>query len=87
EERESRTEQSTWQDRFKKWLKHLWAQFQQGFKYFWHRYQLTRWVIVVFLSLFLVASTYLTFVAKTADVKNLENRLQRPTMIYDRKNQ
>lgn len=73
--------------RIKAWLKHLWQQFRQSFKAFWHRYQLTRWIIVLLLALFFVASTYLTIVAKTADVKNLENRLQRPTMIYDRKNQ
>lgn len=80
-------EQSTVGQRFKRWLKRLWRQFRQSFKAFWHRYQLTRWIIVIILGFFLIASTYLTFVAKTADVKNLENRLQRPTMIYDRKNQ
>lgn len=80
-------EQSTVGQRFKTWLKCLWHQFRQSFKAFWHRYQLTRWIIVIILGVFLIASTYLTFVAKTADVKNLENRLQRPTMIYDRKNQ
>lgn len=80
-------EQATVWQRLRTWLKHLWHQFRQSFKAFWHRYQLTRWIIVLFLGLFLVTSTYLTFVAKTADVKNLENRLQRPTMIYDRKNQ
>lgn len=80
-------EQSTVGQRFKTWLKRLWHQFRQSFKAFWHRYQLTRWIIVIILGFFLIASTYLTFVAKTADVKNLENRLQRPTMIYDRKNQ
>lgn len=80
-------EQSTVGQRFKTWLKRLWHQFRQSFKAFWHRYQLTRWIIVIILGVFLIASTYLTFVAKTADVKNLENRLQRPTMIYDRKNQ
>ncbi len=31
-----------------------------------------------------MASIYLTFVAKTADVKNLQSRLEKPTMIYDR---
>lgn len=80
-------EQVTFWQRLKTWLNHLWQQFRQSFKTFWRRYQLTRWIIVILLGLFLIASTYLTFVAKTADVKNLENRLQQPTMIYDRKNQ
>lgn len=34
--------------------------------------------------MFLITSIHLTIVAKTADVKNLKNRLERPTMIYDR---
>lgn len=75
-----------WQ-RVKEVVNELWQQFIRWLKQFWHRYQLTRWLIVIFLGLFLVTSTYLTFVAKTADVKNLEHRLQRPTMIYDHDNQ
>lgn len=68
-------------------LQAAWQGFKAGTKKFWHRYQITRWIIVVFLSLFLVTSAYLTFVAKTANVKNLQNRLSRPTMIYDNKKQ
>ena len=75
-----------WQ-RVKEVVNELWQQFTRWLKQFWHRYQLTRWLIAIFLGLFLVTSTYLTFVAKTADVKNLEHRLQRPTMIYDHDNQ
>lgn len=82
------------QDRVRTWLAKgwqqvrttsgdLWQKFKQWLKRFWHRYQITRWLIVIFLTLFLVMSIYLTFVAKTSDVKNLEHRLQRPTMIYD----
>lgn len=87
EEREQRPEKASIQVRLKKWAQHFWAQFQRGFKYVWHRYQMTRWLIVIFLGLFLIMSTYLTFVAKTAHVQNLESRLQQPTMIYDHKNQ
>lgn len=54
---------------------------------FWYRYQLTRWIIAVCLALFLIMSIHLTFVAKTADVKNLKNRLERTTVIYDRNKQ
>lgn len=53
----------------------------------WHRYQLTRWLIVVILTLLLVMSSYLTIVAKTAGVKNLKARLEQTTMIYDRNSQ
>ena len=50
-------EQSTVGQRFKTWLKRLWHQFRQSFKAFWHRYQLTRWIIVIILGFFLIAST------------------------------
>lgn len=49
-----------------------------------HRYQLIRWFIVVCLSIFLTISIYLIYVAKTANVKGLENALERPTTIYDK---
>ena len=68
-------------------LQDAWQRFKKKLKQVWHRYQLTRWLIVVFLSLFLLMSIHLTFVAKTSDVKNLQNRLSRPTMIYDNKKQ
>ena len=67
-------------------LRHYWQIFWQALKKVWHRYQLTRWLIVLFLGIFLVMSIHLTFVANTADVKNLKNRLQQPTMIYDNQN-
>lgn len=68
-------------------LQDAWQRFKKKLKQVWHRYQLTRWLIVGFLSLFLLMSIHLTFVAKTSDVKNLQNRLSRPTMIYDNKKQ
>lgn len=49
-----------------------------------HRYQVIRWFIVVCLSIFLATSIYLIYVAKTANVKGLENALERPTTIYDK---
>lgn len=77
-------DQSQWTERLKElisaWASRAWRWLKQK----WHRYQLTRWIVVILLSLFLIASIYLTFVAKTADVKNLQSRLEKPTMIYDR---
>ena len=49
-----------------------------------HRYQLIRWCIIACLSIFLAISIYLVYVAKTANVKGLENALERPTTIYDK---
>lgn len=68
-------------------LKHVGRRIKKWVKRFWYCYQLTRWIIVVCLSLFLIMSIHLTFVAKTADVKNLKNRLERTTVIYDRNKQ
>lgn len=77
-------DQSQWTERLKElisaWASRAWRWLKQK----WHRYQLTRWIVVILLSLFLIASIYLTVVAKTADVKNLQSRLEKPTMIYDR---
>ncbi|MHC3377287.1 PBP1A family penicillin-binding protein [Ligilactobacillus equi] len=50
----------------------------------WYRYQLTRWLLIVFLSITLLLSLYLTFIAKTADVKNLRSNLSQTTTIYDK---
>nr|WP_235807259.1 PBP1A family penicillin-binding protein [Liquorilactobacillus cacaonum] len=50
------------------------------------RYQLVRWLIVLFLFLFLMMSIYLVFVAKTANVGNLKKELQQTTEIYDGSN-
>lgn len=68
------------------WFQRQWRRFREWFKRFWHRFQLTRWLVIVFLALFLVMSTYLTIVAKTAGVSKLESRLQQNTIIYDHNN-
>lgn len=73
-------------DQLQSWIKEHWGRLKVWVQKFWHRYQLTRWVIAVFLTLFLVLSIYLTFVAKTAGVSKLESRLQQNTVIYDHNN-
>ncbi|KRK36872.1 PBP1A family penicillin-binding protein [Levilactobacillus parabrevis] len=65
----------------------FWSGFKARFKYIWHRFQLTRWLIVIVMSGFLVLSGYLTFMAKTANVGDLKAALENPTQIYDRSNQ
>ena len=47
------------------------------------RYQLVRWLIMIFLVLFLTLSIYMTYIAKTMDVENLHSSLKQPTVIYD----
>lgn len=65
-------------------LKRFLSLFGSWFKKKCHRYQVIRWFIVVCLSIFLATSIYLIYVAKTANVKGLENALERPTTIYDK---
>ncbi|MTV82608.1 PBP1A family penicillin-binding protein [Lactobacillus sp. CRM56-3] len=60
--------------------------FKQHFGRFWHRYQLTRWLIVAVLALIFVVSATLTFQAKTANVGDLKAQLEKTTYIYDKNN-
>lgn len=46
----------------------FWSGFKIRFRRFWRRFQLTRWLIVIFLTIVFVMSAYLTFMAKTANV-------------------
>ena len=54
------------------------------FKYIWHRFQFTRVIIIFILLIVFLMSSYLTFMAKTAHVKELKATLSHPTVIYDR---
>ena len=63
---------------------------QRFWRWFWakcKRYQLIRWAIVLVLSLFLCMSIYLTFIAKTSNVKGLKSALEQATEIYDKNDQ
>ncbi|AVK99729.1 PBP1A family penicillin-binding protein [Pediococcus inopinatus] len=63
-----------------------WRRLHAFLKRYWKRFQLTRWLIVAFLTFFLIMSGYLTYQAKTADVGNLKNALEKTTVVYDSKN-
>lgn len=60
---------------------------KSALKIFWHRYQLTRWIIIAVLTLIFVISAYCTLIAKTTHVQNLQSSLEQSTVIYDSKNQ
>lgn len=64
---------------FKKSAGHFFKRFNR----FCRRFHLVKWLVVVFLSLSLVTSTYLVFLAKTAHVQNLESSLSKTTEIFD----
>lgn len=70
-------------ERLKEGVKQVGHRVWQLVRHQWYRFQLTRWLIVIVLSLFLVMSAYLTFVAKTSNVKDLKARLEQPTLVYD----
>jgi Membrane carboxypeptidase/penicillin-binding protein len=53
-------------------------------KKYWHRFQITRWLILIFLALVLVLSTYWTYKAKTSNVADLQSSLQTKTTIMDK---
>lgn len=55
-------------------------------KNIWHKYQITRWIIVTILSFIFIVSAYCTYVAKTTDVRNLQSSLEKSTVIYDANN-
>lgn len=57
--------------------------FLKRFNRFCRRFHLVKWLVVIFLSISLVTSTYLVFLAKTAHVQNLESSLSKTTEIFD----
>lgn len=80
--------QQSWRDNaIVQWFGRMWHRLWKHIRQFWHRFQLTRWLIVLILSVVFVMSAYLTFEAKTAHVGNLKAALSQPTVIFDRKQQ
>lgn len=67
-------------DKIKKWFKRQFVKVQN----FWRRYRFNKLFILLGLIMVLVGSSYLVFLAKTADVENLKSGLQETTVVYDR---
>lgn len=53
-------------------------------KNFWRRYRINKLVILLGLVMVLISSSYLVFLAKTANVENLKAGLAQTTLVYDR---
>ena len=51
---------------------------------YWHRFQITRWLILLVLTLVLVLSSYWTYKAKTSNVDDLQSSLQTKTTVLDK---
>lgn len=75
---------SIW-SKFIDWWRPRWKRFHKAFSRYWRRFHLTQWLLIGFLSLFLIISAYLTYLAKTAHVENLESSLSQTTEILDYK--
>lgn len=73
-----------WFADFKEWFLPHWRKFRVRQKAVWKRFQITRWIITILLTLLLIISVYLTVVAKTADVSNLKAALSQNTEVYDK---
>ncbi|CAM4056274.1 PBP1A family penicillin-binding protein [Catellicoccus marimammalium] len=58
--------------------------FWEKFKALWKKYHMTKVVLLVGLTFILVSSAYLFYLAKTADVSQLESNLKQMTTIYDK---
>ena len=52
-------------------------------KNFNHRFQVIRWLILVFLTVILITSSYYTIKVKTSNIANLKASLATTTQIYD----
>ncbi|MDE1548371.1 PBP1A family penicillin-binding protein [Jeotgalibaca caeni] len=51
---------------------------------FWRKYRINKLIILLGLITVFITSSYLVYLAKTADVENLKTGLQQTTVIYDR---
>lgn len=60
------------------------AGFWPAFRRFWRRYHLTKILLILFLSFSLLVGGWLFYLAKSANVDDLQNALKATTIIYDR---
>ncbi|WP_018659408.1 PBP1A family penicillin-binding protein [Allofustis seminis] len=80
------SEQSQWKAIFNKLIERLKVYskiFWRGLRRFWYHFHMTKVLISLFLTLSLLASMYLGFLAKTADVETLKQALSQTTTIVD----
>ncbi len=73
-----------WQRWVKPWLQRLGAWLKKWWQHQQRYHNLSRWLIIVVLTIIFLGSAYLTFVAKTAHVDKLQARLETNTVVYDK---
>ena len=71
-------------NRFWDWLKPKLQIAWTFIKKYWKRFQITRWIILLILTMILVLSGFWTYKAKTANVQNLQSSLQTKTTVLDK---
>ncbi len=59
---------------------------QNPFRRFWRKYHLTKIILILGLGFSLLVGGYLFYIAKSTNVKDLQNALKATTVIYDREN-
>ncbi|CZQ91914.1 transglycosylase [Trichococcus palustris] len=69
---------------FKEKLKALWVRFNEKRKNIWRKYRVNKIVVLILLIFTFASSSYLVFLAKTADVENLKAGLEQTSIVYDR---
>lgn len=69
-----------WKIKIKSWAKQQYI----VLKNFWRRYRINKLVVLLGLITVFISSSYLVFLAKTADVENLKAGLAQTTLVYDR---
>lgn len=57
---------------------------QHPFRRFWRRFHLTKIILIIGLGFSLLTGGYLFYLAKTTNVKDLQNALKATTIIYDK---
>ncbi|WEG73716.1 transglycosylase domain-containing protein [Vagococcus intermedius] len=73
--------------KFWMWLKPYLIQFHHWRKRVWKKYQINKIIVLVTLTVMLVTSIYLFYLAKSANVETLKAGLSQVTTVYDQEDQ
>ncbi|MDT2830200.1 PBP1A family penicillin-binding protein [Vagococcus carniphilus] len=74
----------TYASKFWAWFGPYWSRFRTWRKRVWKKYHINKIIILVMMSVILVTSIYLFYLAKNTNVSSLQSGLQQVTTIYDK---
>ncbi|AQP54041.1 penicillin-binding protein [Vagococcus penaei] len=69
------------------WFKPHWIRFRKWRKRIWKKFYINKILLLLALSITLISSIYLFYLAKTANIDTLKTGLEQVTTIYDRDNE